>query len=186
MKRLEGKKKSIVFSQILAGKDLWIIPPELDWERIEEAHKTFDKLSGKSPTTRQADDVINERVLVRLQDKLDTCKKIKMYVDKFIAHSSTPESRSIQNYKSTAITFKRLRDAHQAIFEVANFLSIILFSEEHMALAIENPTFFNFWDKPLIENGEFDLIKNSFEKYRKETEAWQFDGFEDIWRAIEV
>jgi len=47
----------------------------------------------------------------------------------------------------------------KSIFEVANFLSIILFSEEHMALAIENPTFFNFWDKPLIENGEFDLIK---------------------------
>lgn len=183
---IRRKEEEYSLSQILAGKDLWIIPPELDWERIEEAHKTFDKLSGKSPTTRQADDVINERVLVRLQDKLDTCKKIKMYVDKFIAHSSTPESRSIQNYTATTITLRQLWEAHRVIFEVAYFLSANLFSVDRLALAIENPTFFKFWDKPLIENGEFDLIKNSFEKYRKETEAWQFDGFEDIWRAIEV
>jgi len=82
---------------------------------------------------------------------MDRCQEITTYVDKFIAHSATPESRSIQDVNKSAVTFKCLWDAHQIIFEVAEFLSAILFSEGHMALAIENPTFFEYWEKPLYE-----------------------------------
>lgn len=162
------------------------IPPEYDWERIVEAHQIFDRLSGTTPNNRNPHDQITERVFTRLQEKLAVCQRISNYVDKFIAHSATPESRSIQNETTSAITFNHLWEAHQILFEVSEFISVVLFSEGHMALAIENPTFFEFWEKPLYENGEIDLVRTSLENYRKETEKWNISGIEYIWQWVEV
>jgi hypothetical protein len=181
---VQNRKWEFILTQP-SGKALFV-PSEFDWESIEEAHRTFDRLSGTTPNNRNPNDVIAERVFFRLQKKLDDCKEITTYVDKFIAHSATPESRSIQDVNKSAVTFKRLWDAHQIIFEVAEFLSVILFSEGHMALAIENPTFFEYWEKPLYEKEEIDLVRTSFEKYRKETEGWNSSGVEDIWHWIEA
>lgn len=161
------------------------IPPELDWESIE-AHQNFDRLSGTTHNNRNRTDLVAEKVFVRLQEKLASCQEITNYVNKFIAHSATPESRSIQDENTSIVTFKHLWEAHQIIFEVAEFISVILFSEDHVALAIENPTFFKFWEKPLYEKGEIDLVRTTLEDYRKETEKWNASGFEDIWHWIEV
>jgi hypothetical protein len=162
------------------------VPHEYDWESISEAHVTFDRLSGKTQKDRQPNDVIPERVFTRLKDKLDTCRNITKYVDKFIAHSATPESRAIQNVGKSKITFNHLWEAHHTIFELAEFLSTILFSEGHMALAIENSDFFQYWDTPMFEEINVDRIRNTLEKYRKETEEWNQDGIEKTWKWIET
>lgn len=164
----------------------FFVPSEFDWESIEEAHRIFDRLAGVLPDNRKPSDQIVDHVFIRLQERLSACQGITKYVDKFIAHSATPESRSIQNETTSAITFRHLWEAHQIIFEVAEFLSVILFSEGHMALAIENPTFFEFWEKPLYENGEIDLVRTSLENYRKETEKWNASGVEDMWHWVEA
>jgi len=181
---VQNREREFSLSQPL-GK-AFFVPSEFDWESIEEAHQIFDRLSGTTPNNRNLNDLIAERVFVRLREKVAACQEISNYVDKFIAHSATPESRSIQDENKSAVTFKRLWEAHQIIFEVAEFLSVILFSEGHMALAIENPTFFEYWEKPLYEKGEIDLVRTSFEKYRKETEGWNSSGVEDIWHWIEA
>jgi hypothetical protein len=181
---IRDKERDFLRNQPL-GK-AFFVPSEFDWESIEEAHQIFDRLSGTTPNNRNPNDLIAERVFVRLREKMDRCQEITTYVDKFIAHSATPESRSIQDVNKSAVTFKHLWEAHQIIFEVAEFLSVILFSEGHMALAIENPTFFEYWEKPLYEKEEIDLVRTSFEKYRKETEGWNSSGVEDIWHWIEA
>jgi hypothetical protein len=181
---VENREREFILTQPL-GK-AFLVPSEFDWQSIVEAHQIFDRLSRKTPNNRNPNDVIAESVFKRLQKKLDYCEEITTYVDKFIAHSATPESRSSKDVKKSAVTFKRLWEAHQIIFEVAEFLSVILFSEGHMALAIENPTFFEYWEKPLYEKGEIDLVRTSFEKYRKETEGWNSNGVEDMWHWIEA
>ena len=162
----------------------FFIPPELQWHPIEEAHCTFDRLAGVTAHNRNPSDQVDSNVFCRLRDRLSVCTEISSYVDKFIAHSSTPDSRFIQNYNETTITLNHIWEAHRAIFEVANFLSSTLFDKEHMALAIEIPSFYMFWDKPLIEHGELDLIRNTFENYQKETETWRTEGIDDIWNAL--
>lgn len=166
--------------------DFIFIPPEYDRERIMEAHQIFDRLSSTTPNNRNPHDQITERVFIRLQDKLADCQRITNYVDKFIAHSATPESRSIQNETTSAITFNHLWQAHQILFEVSEFISLVLFSEGHMALAIENPTFFYFWEKPLFKKGDIDLVRTALEDYRKETEKWSISGVENMWHWVEV
>jgi hypothetical protein len=181
---IRDKERDFLRNQPL-GK-AFFVPSEFDWESIEEAHQIFDRLSGTTPNNRNPNDLVSKRVYDRLREKMDRCQEITTYVDKFIAHSATPESRSIQDVNKSAVTFKHLWEAHQIIFEVAEFLSVILFSEGHMALAIENPTFFEYWEKPLYEKEEIDLVRTSFEKYRKETEGWNSSGVEDIWHWIEA
>ncbi len=182
-KEIQSRELKYALSQ--PAGTAFFIPPELDWESIEDAHSVFDRLANLSANNRNPEDQIDSNVFRRLHERLTLCTEISLYADKFIAHSSTPESRVSQNYDETTITVDKLWKAHRVIFNVALFLSETIFGIDRMALAIENPSLFMFWEKPLFENGEFDSIRDSFDKYRKETETWQSDGVEDIWRAIE-
>lgn len=167
------------------GKGFRILP-ELDWERIEETHQTFDRLSGNSPTTRQADDVIGEQIFIRLQGKLDTCNKFKMYVDKFVAHSATPESRQIEDVDKTAITLKHLWDAQKTLFEVAEFISLLVLYESHMPLALEKPSFYDYWDKPLFSENEAEFVNEIMNNLREETEKWEAGAIKNTWDWIDT
>ena len=163
-----------------------LVPPELNSSKIAETHLTFDRLSGKTQVDRQPNDVILERIFTRLKDRLDICRQISNYVDKFIAHSATPKSRATQNIGEFKITIKQLWEAHRIIFEVAEFLSTILFSESHMVLAHENPSLYQYWATPFFEKVDVDRIRITFEKYRIETEKWNQNGIDDTWKWIET
>ena len=182
-REIQNRREDYILSQP-PGK-AFFVPPELNWQSIEEAHCVFDHLANVPQTNRNPNDQIDNNVFRKLRDRLSVCSEITSYVDKFFAHSSTPESRLIQNYNETTITLNHIWKAHRAIFEVANFLSSTLFGRDHMALAIENPSFYMFWDKPLFENREFDSIHDLLNIYRKETETWRTEGIDEIWNAIE-
>lgn len=181
---MQKKEREFIKKQS-AGRGFVAVPSELDSGSIAETHLTFDRLSGKTQNNRQPSDVISERVFIRLTERLNSCRDITKHVDKFVAHSATPESRAILKTDELRITFNQLWEAQRIIFEITDFLSIILFSEGHMALAIENPNFFQYWETPLIEATDIGRIRNAFEKYRKETEKWDQDGIENIWNWIE-
>jgi hypothetical protein len=163
----------------------FFIPPEYDWESIVEVHEIFDRLGGSSLKHRSPTDKIDERFFTRLQERLSVCQTVTKYVDKFVAHLATPESRSIHSVNESEVTFKHLWEAQQVIFEVAEFLSVILFSEGHVALAIENPDFFQYWETPMFENVDMQRMMSAFDNYRKETEQWNVDGIENTWHWIE-
>lgn len=182
---MQEKEKDLYKNHSLEESS-FIGPPDCDWEAVEEAHRIFDYLANVLPNKRSPNDRISDHVLEKLKDRLSGCRDFANYVDKFIAHLSTPESRAMQNYVSTPLTFKRLWEAQQAIFEVANFLSVILFDRTQMALALEFPTFFDYWQKPLFSNREIELVKTTLEDYRKETETWISDGFNAMLRYIKA
>lgn len=164
---------------------VFTIPREYDYEIIAETHQTFDRLSNTSAEIRQPDDIISDRLFVRLKEKLAECKQITDFVDKFVAHSTTPESRTLQNFKKSEISLRKLWDAQRIIFEVAEFISLVLFSEGHMALAFELPAFFDYWDKPIFEDSDGNLVRKTWEAYRIETKAWNHSALENTWKWIE-
>ena len=160
------------------------VPPEFDWESIAEAHQTFDRLSITNQKIRKPDDVISDRVFIRLEEKLVACQEISNYVDKFVAHSAIPESRESQNVNVSEITFEHVWKAQKIIFQVAEFLSTVFFSEGHMALPLENPYFFDYWESPIFEDSSVHRVSDALKAYRKETETWHLNGSEDIWQSI--
>jgi hypothetical protein len=182
----EIRKKEQEFFRTQTTGTAFFVPSEFDWERVAEAHQLFDRLSGCTYENRQPSDMVLEKVFVRLQERLTACKAITDYVDKFVAHSATPESRSIQNIEASKITLRHIWDAQQIIFEVAEFISGVLLSESHMALAIESPGFFQHWSTPLFDKSESERLYDAFKRYRKETENWNQNSIDQIWRLIEA
>lgn len=183
---VEIREKELEFRKTQAVGRAFFVPSEFDWEQIAEAHQMFDRLSGCTYQNRQPNNIILEKVFIRLQEKLAACKTITDYVDKFVAHSATPESRFIQSIEASKITLRHLWDAQQNIFEVAEFISGILLSESHMALAVENPGFFQHWNTPIFDKSESERLHDAFKKYRKETENWNQNSVDQIWKFIEA
>jgi len=159
---------------------------KIDAFDVEEIHQYFDKISGTTANNRSPNDLIDEKVFLCLKDKFAECKVITDYVDKFVAHSSSPESRSVQNGKQLDLTFQKLWKAHQIIFKTANFISLILFSTTQIALPIPHPSYFFSWDKPLFDKEEINLARKEFEKYRDETSKWTFTNMVEVWDWIKV
>ena len=129
------EKRRIFFTaQSKKGRGAFFVPKELDCESIENAHKEFDRLSKKSDKERKPDDVLCEETLDLFLKKLEKCESIKKYVDKYIAHSATPESRKYENADQLKITLKQILEAQQIIYIVSEWLAGFLFAEGHMAL----------------------------------------------------
>ena len=171
----EIKEKRRAFFQLQAqkGENAFLVPKELDSESIEEAHELFDILSNTSRNKRKPDDKINNGKLDSLINKLTSCKSINIYVNKYIAHSATPESREIENADSLKITLNQIFEAQKNIFIVAELLAIFLFGEGHIALPLENPSLYDYLEIPLISNqDDLERIKNKFDEYREITEKW--------------
>lgn len=61
-----------------------------------------------------------------------------------------------------------------------------MFSESTMALALENPSFYQYWEIPLFEEKEANRLRSTFEEYRKETDKWSSEGVEHLWGWIEI
>lgn len=165
------------------GNRALLVPEELDWEAIEEIHRIFDRLSRVRPEQRSPTDQIDPKVFSRLESRLGECKRITTYVDKFIAHSATPESRF--GISETGITLDHLWDIHRILYEVANFINYSLFFETRMVLPLENSAFFEFWDKPMFEEEEIFLVHEALQNYREETDKWASAGIENTWKWIE-
>lgn len=161
------------------------IPQELDWWKARDAQETFDKLSQTNIENREPTDLIDGNLLERLKNKLDDCRKINSYVNKFIAHAATIESRSIINFDELNLTLNNIWEAHEIIYKVANFLSAVLFSIDNMPLAFEHPSFYAYWDEPFFKENAFDKVRMTLEGYREETENWMESSIKDVWSWIE-
>lgn len=179
------QQREFIGQQVKQKNSGFLIPPELGWEVSADAHAVFDRLSGTSAQSRKPADVIAEKILSRLKDRLDSCKNITNYVDKFVAHSATPESRAVANIDSTKITLKHIWDAHQIIYEVSEFLSSVLFAESRDPLAWKSPNLFDNWEKPLLENQEIDRIEIVYKQFQEQTNKWRLEGIENLWRWID-
>ncbi len=175
-------ENAFLAEQARKGVTGFFVPPEYDWESSAEAHTLFDQLSGT--TLRSPEDVISERVFSRLQDRLHSFIKMTDYVDKFIAHAATPESRRDGYVDIEMVTWKHLRDAHQALYEVAEFLALILSGTGHVPLIWATPSMFEYWDIPLISENDKGKLELAWEKYKEETEEWRLQGMERMWLYI--
>lgn len=156
----------------------FFVPAELDVDRIHETHHIFDRLSGKDIRSRSPKNIIQRTVFEKIEAKLSICAPIVGFVDKFIAHCATPESRAYLAKDDLNFTIQKVWNAHKVIYQTAEFLSQNMFSMVNMALAVEPPDLFYYWPIPSESDEENERIKQVFNKYRDETEEWRLSGME--------
>lgn len=182
---IRDKQRKYVADQVRLTPNRFIeIPNELDWEIIVETHNLFDKLSAKNIESRSLNDCIQEDVFILLERKLGVCENIVTYVNKYIAHSATPESRKIENIDIMKIPLKRIWEAHEAIYMVAEFLSTVLFNVSQVPLPREIPDLFYHWEIPSLENLPNERLRSKFKQFRDETDGWMSNGVDQIWEQI--
>jgi len=145
---------------------------------FDEANQRFDKLSGKNANERNKDDLIIDSMFTKANEIIVSCKKIHDYVDKFIAHSATPQSRELINADEIKITLGQVWSAHKNLYCLAQFILGSLYGAGFSALPWENPSMFETENIPVIGTDTISEYKEIWEEYRKETNGWQLEEFE--------
>ena len=143
------------------------------WQVSELVHENFDKLSGVEPKNRKRTDIIKADVFDFLESQIDTCKDIKKYVDKFIAHGSAPETRIGLPENQRAITLDRLRAYHKTIYKVAGFISGQLLYESNLG-GLPVPQFDHManLDKSWTTTRNLNRARLKWDEYAKEVSGW--------------
>jgi len=177
------KQEAEYFAQHgIAGSGALFIPNNLCPELVEKRHREIDALAGVDKSMRRPEDIINIRVFNYLITKIDTAvKDINMRVDKYIAHATTPESRTYNNAEETSLTLGHLWDTTKTICQVANFVDTYLLSRSsHSFLPTPQYNQFKYIDKPLISANNIEILSEKWHKFHKETDLWASWGLEEF------
>ncbi len=170
---LHDKERQFIRSESLKNSRAFSIPLEINPDRSIENHLLFDKLSQKTPNNRSQEDVISSSFWDLLEKKIFSAKKLCDYVDKFIAHAASPESRIQSFYTSEKITIENCWAIQKNLCEVFDILTNIILGVKVEYLLFEKPSFYEYWDSPINPFG-LSLIEDTFSKYRSEIESWNF------------
>lgn len=137
-------------------------------------HFSMDILAGVDSSQRKPNDAARKEVFQWLKDRLDgSCKGIQDYVNKFLAHSATPESRETINADDTKIMLGSLFDAHQTVCQVAQFIGMkILYRGLGNVLVTPQYDQFEYFDKPWATEDIVTELYRFWKAYDGETRQW--------------
>lgn len=82
------------WNYVLAQQGPTWVPRELHFEASEHRHAEFDFLSGKTPGTSSDEDLIEDRIFDRLDERLSRLDAIATHVTLHFAHAATRASRA--------------------------------------------------------------------------------------------
>jgi hypothetical protein len=145
----------------------------------EDIHRQIDSVAGVTTDGRSADDlVLNANSFRCFDDWLKSSQELYVYVNKYIAHSSTPESRrGVSDEIEEAL--RKIFNAHKIICETASFIgNKILFCGFGYVLPIprygpyDQFDVFEYLDEPIASKETTERLRNRWEEYRRETELW--------------
>ncbi len=153
----------------------------------EHLELAIDKMADVEPAKRSPTDTIQPRIFEYLKTELTAkCEPIKQYVDKFIAHAATSESRLTINADDIDIPLKTLSDAQERILKTATFLGICVLCERDIcSLAAILSYEFRYADHPLVQTADIPQLGRTWQDYEQKTEKWLDWGLDDLLAEME-
>ena len=149
----------------------------------EFAHKRIDSLAGVQASYRSRNDAIKTQVFDWLKGRLSGCEEIKNFVDKFLAHPASPESRAFLEPNESDVTLRRITNAHETICQTAMFISQMgILSEGNGVVAVLPSVQYDYFehiDKPWATRDTVDRLRNSWTIYKRKTDDWCHWDWED-------
>ncbi|MCK4340132.1 MAG: hypothetical protein KAY37_00220 [Phycisphaerae bacterium] len=156
-----------------AGHGGFVIPPELDADRIEERHTQIDRLCGVNPSKRMPSDVVRAKLFCKMLERLDETKKIATWVNKFVAHAATPQSRDCVKADDLRLTLGHLWRAHEILCRVASILDV-WFLNRHSHMFVPSAAYYKFKhiDRPLVAAEGISKLEDAWRSFEEETRQW--------------
>jgi hypothetical protein len=147
---------------------------------------SIDKMVGVEHTNRSSADTIRPGLFEYLKAELTArCEPLKQYVDKFIAHAATPDSRLTINADDINILRKTLSEAQKRILQTATFLGTgILYETNISPLASDTGKKFLYIDRPLVQTADIPQLGKAWVDYQRKTDRWSGWGLEDLLAEI--
>ena len=135
-------------------------------------------MAGITDGKRSPDDLVPDNILKQFDDKLSRIEELCRYVDKYIAHSATPDSRKTIPDEIDGALGKVL-NAHKIICETARSIgNNLLFCGFGSVLSIsrygqfDQYDLFEYLDEPIASKKAIEKLREFWEKFRVETEKW--------------
>lgn len=151
------------------------------WADAEYWHGVMDELSGVTADKRGPSDAPNEGKLDWLLDELKKHgSDVQDWVDKFIAHASSPESRQTLPPEHQSLTLAKLWRAERVLLRVADFISRCFIDGASLG-GVPIPQFdqFAFLEQPFADPAALDAMRHAWDQHCKETGAcqgWNWDS----------
>jgi len=169
-------RKNIVASHVERKIELGILSREcgsldaLDVQDIEGVDLNLDRLCGVQSNQRNQADAVAEIIFDTLLEKIRSVDNImKAYVDKFIAHAATRESRNEINPWDVKITLDDVWRAHEIICRIFCFMdNILLRSNETVFLPPRSASDFKYIDVPLLKQELIPKLQQVWKNYEEE------------------
>ncbi len=183
---IQQRQLAYALEQSKTGKNAYSIPAELDSHSVRLRHEQIDTLSGVEAEQRAPNDTVRNEIFDCLIKKInDVSENIGLHVNKYIAHSATPESREYDNADDVKITLGHLWDVHKVICQVANFTDVYLLSRtNHSFLPVPQYDHFEHIDKPLVSTGGVEVLSKAWHEFHKETDSWGLWGIKELQKEI--
>lgn len=140
------------------------------WAESERIHKQFDELSE---TKRSPENLMSMKWLDLLDSRLEKCKDVCEFSNKYIAHAADPVSRASLTERQMQMTFSQLKACHQAIVEVITFIGVRIL-QDSVAVSVPNPQFdiLQNLDKRWISKNGITKARAIWCKQSAEVENW--------------
>ena len=102
-------------------------------------------------------------------------------MNKFVAHSASPESREESNADDVKITMGHLWDAHKVICQVANLIDTHIVSRaSHNFLPTPQYNNFQYIDRTLVSTEDVKALSDAWHEFQKEADAWSSWGMKEL------
>ncbi len=175
--KIKKKQDEYIAKNLKMGEVIGI-PEELDWEKSEELHSNFDKLSKSNVGNRKPGDIIDNSIFDKLLDELKSCEKLREHVDHFIAHSLKSEKIEKLDDEALRVTFGHLWKAQQVICKVTKFIDLYLLGQgqvSHGLLPTPHGSFLQYIDEPLISEERKKELHIEEKIFRDEIRSWKIE-----------
>jgi hypothetical protein len=137
-------------------------------------HEAIDCLAGVSSDKRGRDDKVRSELIDWLIARLESCREIADYVNKFVAHAATPQSRAVVDADELKITLGKLLNAHGIICQTAHCVGLRLFNHSFgNFLVVPQYDQFEHFEKPWVPVSALSKLNDHWQEYYKETMSWK-------------
>jgi len=139
-------------------------------------HRSIDSVAGVQESDRSPDDAVRPQVFDWLKERLCGCEEIKKFVDKFLAHPASVESRASLKPDESDVKLGQIMKAHETICQTAMFVSQMGILSEGSGVVVVLPSVqhdhFDHIDKPWATGDTVDTLRNSWTTYKRQTDGW--------------
>lgn len=157
----------------------------------EEMHSRIDVLTGVNASERTRGDKVKPEVVELLRERVakteGACADISTYVDKFLAHCATAESRKKKDADDIKLTLDKISEAHRTLCETAAFIAKYLLGENFGQFVISaGHDVFEHLTTPLATAEALPVLQQEWGNYEANTKQWADWNWQNEYAACSV